>query len=96
MSITDSDGKPGLRIESAASVTARDMITKHVGVFAHVIRTDRAASQSTASAYIDGLAGVVALTIAGGQGSRADVIAAVTTKLIAAIDRDLRHLGRAT
>jgi hypothetical protein len=88
------DGKPGLRIESAASVTARDMIQKHVNIFAHVIRTDRAAGQSTVAAYVDGLAGVAALTIAGGHGSRADVIEATVARLREAIDRDLRHLAR--
>lgn len=91
---TDTDGKPGLRIESAASVTARDMITKHLAVFGHAVRSDRAASQSTMAAYIDGLAGVVALTIAGGHGSKPDVTAAAMTKLMDAIERDLKHLRR--
>lgn len=86
------DGKPGLRIESAASVTARDMIQNHMHTFAHVIRTDRAASQSTVAAYVDGLAGTVALTIAGGHGSRTDVIEATIKTLREAIDRDLRHV----
>lgn len=85
---------PGLRIESAASVTARDMIQRHMQVFAHVIRTDRAANQSVVAAYVDGLAGAVALTITGGHGSRTDVIEAAITKLREAIDRDLRHLAR--
>lgn len=92
--MNDKDGKPGLRIESAASVLARDMITKHIGTFAHVIRQDRVANQSTIAAYIDGLAAVVALTIAGGHGSRPDVIAATTLKLMDAVDRDLKHLRR--
>lgn len=86
--------KAGLRIESAAAIVARDMMTKHVSTFAHVIRQDRAASQSTVAAYIDGLAGVVALTIAGGCGSREDVIAATIAKLRDSVDRDLRHLSR--
>lgn len=93
--ITDKDGKPGLRIESAASVTARDMITKHVTVFSHVIKHDRAASQSVVAAYVDGLAGVTALAIAGRQGSRTDVIEATIAKLREAIDRDLQHLSHA-
>jgi hypothetical protein len=86
--------KPGLNIESAASVTARDMISKHLHTFAHVVQTDRVASQSTVAAYIDGLAGVVALTIAGGQGSREDVILATMEKLREAINRDLVQLAR--
>lgn len=83
----------GLRIESAASITARDMIEKHMHAFAHVVRTDRAASASTVAAYIDGLAAVVALTVAGGHGSREDVIEATVAKLREAIGRDLRHLA---
>lgn len=87
------DSSAGLRIESAASVIARDMIQQHMRVFAHVVRLDRAAGQSTVTAYIDGLAGVVALTVAGGHGSRADVIDATMKALREAIDRDLRHLA---
>lgn len=83
----------GLRIESAASVTARDMIQKHMSTFARAIRADRAASQSTVAAYIDGLAGATALTVAGGHGSRTDVIETTVAKLREAIDRDLRHLA---
>lgn len=83
----------GLRIESAASVTLRDMIQKHMHTFAHVLRRDRNASQSTVAAYADGLAGAVALTIAGGHGSRTDIIDATIAKLRDSIDRDLRHLA---
>jgi hypothetical protein len=85
--------RPGFSIESAASITLRDTITKHTHAFAHVIKADRAASQSTVSAYIDGLAGAAALTIAGGHGSREDIVDAVIAKLREAVDRDLRHLG---
>lgn len=85
---------PGLRIESAASVTARDMIQQHMHAFAHVIRTDRAAGQSTVAAYIDGLAGAAALVVAGGHGSRTDVIESTIAKLRECIDRDLRYLAR--
>lgn len=86
--------EPGLRIESAASVTARDMFKQHMAAFAHVVQRDRAAGQSTAAAYVDGLAGVVALVIAGWHGSREDVIEATIAKLREAIDRDLRFLGK--
>lgn len=84
---------PGLRIESAASVVARDMIQNHVRIFAHVIRTDRAANQSTVAAYIDGLAGVMALTIAGGHGSRNEVLAETIIQITRTLERDLRHLA---
>lgn len=85
----------GLRIESAASVIMRDTIQKHMGIFAHVIRTDRAANASVVAAYVDGLAGATALTIVGGHGSRQDVVDAVIKSLRAAVDRDLQHLARA-
>jgi hypothetical protein len=88
------DTRNGLRIESASSVIARDMIEKHIGTFAHVIRRDRAANQSVVAAYIDGLAAVVAITIAGGHGSRSEVIDATVAKLRENIDRDLKHLAR--
>lgn len=84
----------GLRIESAASVVARDMIQKHMHAFAHVIRTDRAANQSTVAAYIDGLAGAAALTVVGGHGSRDAVCEAIVQKFREAVDRDLQHLAR--
>lgn len=82
----------GLRIEAAASITARDMITKHLTLFGPAIRRDRHTGQATAAAYIDGLAGVIALTIAGGHGSREDVVKAANIELFKAIDRDLQHL----
>lgn len=84
--------KPGLSIESAASVIARDMIKKHVATFAHVIRNDRAAGQSVVAAYIDGLAGAIALVVAGGHASRAEITTATIAGLISAVERDLRHL----
>lgn len=82
----------GLRIESAASVIARDTISQHLDLFAHVITRDRVAGQSVVAAYIDGLAGAVALTIAGGHGSKPEIIEATVTKLREAIERDLRHM----
>ena len=86
----------GLRIEAAASVVARDMITKHLGsgLLSHVISKDRIAGQATAAAYIDGLAGVVALTIAGGHGSKSEVVESTIKALCDAIERDLKHLRR--
>lgn len=86
----------GLRIESAASVLARDMIQKHIATFSHVITADRAANTSTVAAYIDGLAAVVALTIHGGFGSKDDITRAVVGRLTEAIDRDLKHAAAAS
>lgn len=87
------DGKPGLRIESAASIILRDTITQHMHVFGEVVRRDRAAGQSVVAAYIDGLAGAFALTVAG-RHADLESVEAVIIKLRDAIDRDLRHLGR--
>lgn len=84
--------KLGLSIETAAGVTARDMIRQHLVAFGFAIRTDRTASQAAVAAYIDGLAGAIALTVAGRHGSREEVIDAAFMKLHEAIDRDLRHL----
>lgn len=82
----------GLRIETAAGITARDMLSQHLAAFAFVIRNDRLASRATVAAYIDGLAGAMALTIAGGHGSRNDVIEETVKRLRAAVERDLKHL----
>lgn len=84
----------GLRIESAAGIVLRDTVQKHMATFAHVIRQDRVANASVVAAYVDGLAGATALTIAGGHGSREDVIDAVIKSLRLAVERDLGHLGR--
>lgn len=94
MKTDPTDGKPGLRIESAASVTIRDTITQHLTIFNHVLRHDRAASQSTVAAYIDGLAGVMAYGISGGLGSNDQIVEATILKLREAVTRDLQHLRR--
>lgn len=86
--------KPGLSIESAASVTLRHSIQEHMRVFGHVIRTDRAGGQSTTAVYIDGLAGATALVIAGGWGDKSEVTERVIQTLREAIERDLKHLAR--
>lgn len=93
---TDPDGKPGLRIETASSITARGMIQQHLAAFALVIRRDRMANAATVAEYINGLAGVVALTIAGGHGSKDDVVNATVAKLREYVDRDLAHLKAST
>ena len=91
---TDTDGLPGLRLETAASVTAREIITSHVKAFYHILRHDRAAGQSTAAAYIDGLAGVVALAVAGGHASKEDAIYHTVRSFKEALERDLQHLKK--
>jgi hypothetical protein len=84
----------GLKIETAASVTLRDAIRQHMQSFAHAVRRDRACNQSVVATYVDGLAAAMALTIAGGHGSKDDVVNVTVAKLREAVDRDLRHLGR--
>ena len=85
---------PGLRIESAASVILRDAIVKHMHVFGDTIRRDRAAGQSVTAAYIDGLAGAMALVVAGGHGSYNEVLDATVKTLREAMARDVQHLSR--
>jgi hypothetical protein len=84
----------GLKIETAAAFTLRDAIRQHMQSFALTIRTNRRSNQAVVAVYVDGLAGAVALTIAGGHGSKEDVVNATVTKLREAVDRDLRHLGK--
>lgn len=92
MNDTDPDGQPGLRIETAASVTARDMFAQHLKAFAFVIRTDRHAAEATLKTYIDGLAGTLALVISGRHGGKDEMLNATMTKLREATERDLAHL----
>ena len=70
---TDPDGKPGLRIETAASYLARDMIATHLKQFKLALLTDRAAATKTVAAYTDGLAGAMAFAVAGGFVSRDEI-----------------------
>jgi len=87
------DGLPGLTLETAASVVLRDTIQQHMAQFAHVIRTDKACGQAVSAAYIDGLAGALALIVAGGE-SREQVLLTVRITLESAVNRDLRHLRK--
>jgi hypothetical protein len=87
------DGKPGLRIETAASYVLRDFIRQHMAQYGIAIRRDRLANAGVVAAYIDALAGAIALTIAGGHGSRDEVMNALGPKITEAIDRDLAHLA---
>lgn len=90
--LTDTDGKPGLRIETAAGVMAVDMIAQHVRTFQFAIKSDRLASAATVAAYIEGLAAVVGLTIAGRHGSKEDVLNATMVRLREETDKVLRKL----
>lgn len=84
----------GLRIESAAGITLRDAIRNHMQIFAMVVRTDRRCGQDVVAAYVDGLAGAMALTIVGGHGSTGEIVNATVKKLREAVDRDLQYLGK--
>jgi hypothetical protein len=86
--------KPGLSFESAASVIAREHIAKYLEVFGPAIMSDRVAGKSVHAEYVNGLAGVCALLIAGGQASKEDVLNGTIAKLREYVDRDLQHLNR--
>jgi hypothetical protein len=88
------DGLPGLRLETAASVLLKETITAHMAQFGHVIGRDKAASKSTLSVYVDGLAGAMALTIAGGLCSRDELLGNIAEILREAVERDLQHLRK--
>lgn len=84
----------GLKIETAASIVARDLIRQYMERFAFAIRRDRLTGQQVTAAFIDALAGAMALTIAGGHGSKEEVVNTAVAKLREAVDRDLQHLGK--
>jgi hypothetical protein len=86
--------KPGLSLETGASVILRDFINQHMAQFAWVLQADMLASRAVVATYIDGLAGAAALAIQGGLGSREEVIALTEKTLREAIERDLQHLAR--
>lgn len=88
------DGKPGLRIETAAAVVARNTIHNYMSHYALTIRRDRAAGQGATAAFIDGLSGAMALVVAGGHASRDEVLAATCKKLSDALNRDLAHMDK--
>lgn len=80
--------------ESAlAREVARDWIKNYVAAFAPSVMRERATARAASAAFIDGLAGIVALSIAGRHGSEVEVIEATMTSLRNAISRDLTHLG---
>lgn len=83
----------GLTIETAAGVVLRDVLGQHMQAFAVTIRASRPTGQDVTAAYVDGLAGAAALTIAGGHGSKEEIVNAITARLRACVNRDLTHLG---
>ena len=84
----------GLKIETAAGVTLRDAIRQHMVTFALTISASRHTGQAVIAAYIDGLAGAMALAIVAGHASKEDVVNATLAKLREAVDRDLQYLGK--
>jgi hypothetical protein len=84
----------GLKIETAAGVTLRDAICRHMISFARTISANRHTGQTVIAAYIDGLTGAMALTIAANHGSKEEVVNATLAKLREALDRDLQYLGK--
>jgi hypothetical protein len=88
--MTNDPTKP-LRFETAASIILADTLKQFFHTFAHVVRADRVAGKACTATMIDGLAGTMALVIAGGHGSKEDVLESTIAKLREAVDRDLRH-----
>jgi hypothetical protein len=71
----------------------RDWVKGFMKSFAPSIRSEPATSEVTSALFIDGLAGVLALAIAGRQGSEQQIVDATIASLREAVKRDLRHLG---
>jgi hypothetical protein len=82
----------GLKIEVAAGIVARDQISKFFVQFAMSVRMNRQAARAVTAAYVDGLAGAVALAIQGRHGSKRDIVETTVRQLREAIERDLKHL----
>lgn len=76
-----------------ARTVARDWLRNYMEAFAPSIRKERATARASSAAFVDALAGVAALAIAGRHGSEVEVIEATITSLRNAISRDLTHLG---
>lgn len=76
-----------------ARAMARDWLTNYVAAFATSIRRERSTAQTASAAMVDALASVAALAIAGGHGSKEEIVEATVTSLRNSIDRDLAHLS---
>lgn len=73
---------------------ARDWIKNFNAAFVNSIVKERATAQAASAAMTDGLAGIAALAIASGHGSKAEIVEATVKSLRDAIDRDLMHIAR--
>lgn len=80
-----------LRFEVAAKVILDDTFKRFFHTFSHYIRADRSAGQQCTASMIDGLAGTLSLVIAGGHGSKEEVLNSTIAKLRECVDRDLAH-----
>jgi hypothetical protein len=76
-----------------ADTVGRDWLKIFMKSFAPYIRSERATSRVTSALFIDGLAGVLALTIAGRHDCERLVVESAIVALRDAVKRDLRHLG---
>jgi hypothetical protein len=76
-----------------ADTVGRDWLKSFMKSFAGSIWSERATSKVTSALFIDGLAGILALTIAGRQDSEQQIVDAAVASLRDAVKRDLRHLG---
>jgi hypothetical protein len=70
----------------------RDWIKGFMKSFAPFIKLERATSRVASALFIDALAGVLALAIAGRQDSEQQIVDAAIASLRVAVKRDLRHL----
>ena len=70
--------------------TGRDWMKNFLKSFGSHIRTERATSKVAAALFIDGLAGTLALTIAGRHDSEDEIVGAAIDSLRDAVKRDLR------
>jgi hypothetical protein len=81
-------------IRHPVALVLRDMITQYFGFYALAVRRDRTAGRDAVAALIDGLAGAMALQVAGGHGTREEIEAATIERLRTCLQRDLQHLAR--
>lgn len=88
------DGKPGLRLETAASIIARNFICDHFTQYGAVVRRDKITAQAVTLEFVTGLAGACALAIAGGHASKDEILNVTIATFREYVDRDLQHLGR--
>ena len=87
------DGLPGLSVETAAHVILRDKIKRHLTEYSDAIMRDRKTGANAVAAFVDGLAGTMAMCVISGQVSRDDCLAATVHALRKALDRDLLQLA---